>query len=104
MLYAVLCLDKEGTSDLRAATRPAHLEYLEKFRPRIAISGPLLKDDQATAKGSLLILEFADYAGSRKEQRVLNQKHYRSRVLPKTVGCALLPRLPQPPGVYCEER
>jgi len=65
MLYAVLCLDRDGTSDLRAATRPAHLEYLEKFRPRIAISGPLLKEDQSTPKGSLLILEFADYAEAR---------------------------------------
>jgi len=65
MLYAVLCLDKDGTSDLRAATRPAHLEYLEKFRPRIAISGPLLKEDQSTPKGSLLILEFADYGEAR---------------------------------------
>lgn len=62
MLYAVLCLDKDEKSELRAATRPVHLEYLEKYRSRIAISGPLLKEDQATPKGSLLILDFADYA------------------------------------------
>ncbi len=66
MLYAVLCLDKDGKSELRAATRPVHLEYLEKYRSRIAISGPLLKEDQMTPKGSLLILDFADYAEARE--------------------------------------
>jgi len=60
MLFAVICIDKPDRSDLRAATRPAHLDYLEKFRARIAISGPLLHDDGATPKGSLLILDFAD--------------------------------------------
>jgi len=65
MLFAVICMDKPGKSDLRAATRPTHLEYLESFRPRIAISGPLLADDAATPKGSLLILDFAD-AGEAK--------------------------------------
>lgn len=66
MLYAVICLDNEEKSDLRAATRPAHLDYLEKYRSRIAISGPLLKDDNTTPKGSLLILDFAGYAEARE--------------------------------------
>ncbi|HLF58716.1 MAG TPA: YciI family protein [Alphaproteobacteria bacterium] len=60
MLFAVICMDKPGKSDLRAATRPAHLEYLERFRSRNAISGPLLTDDGTAPKGSLLILDFAD--------------------------------------------
>lgn len=60
MLFAVICTDKKDQSALRAATRPTHLKYLESFLPRIAISGPLMSDDGATPKGSLLILDFAD--------------------------------------------
>ena len=60
MLFAIICMDKPGKSDLRAATRPAHLEYLEKFRARITISGPMLSDDGTTPKGSILILDFDD--------------------------------------------
>lgn len=62
MLFVILCTDKPDSAALRAATRPVHLEYLDKFRSRIAISGPFLADDGTTPKGSLLILDFADKA------------------------------------------
>ena len=60
MLFAVICMDKPDSVELRAKTRPVHLEYLEKFRSRMAISGPMLTDDGTAPKGSLLILDFAD--------------------------------------------
>ena len=65
MLFAIICMDKPGQTELRAKTRPMHLEYLEKFRSRIEISGPMLTDDGAAPKGSLLILDFADGAEAR---------------------------------------
>jgi uncharacterized protein YciI len=59
MLFCVLCTDKPNAGALRVETRPAHLQYLERFKDRIAIAGPLLTDDRANPKASLLILDFA---------------------------------------------
>ena len=59
MLFCIICTDKPNAGALRAETRAAHLQYLERFKDRIAIAGPLLTDDRAHPKGSLLILDFA---------------------------------------------
>lgn len=60
MLYALICIDKPDSGALRADTRQKHLDYLESFRDKIAIAGPVMSSDGATPKGSLLILEFKD--------------------------------------------
>lgn len=60
MLYALICVDKPDSGAIRAETRQKHLDYLETFRDKIAIAGPLLAADGATPKGSLLILEMKD--------------------------------------------
>ena len=62
MLFALLCTDKAGAADIRAANRATHLEYLAAHEDRIVVAGPLLSDDGAGMVGSLLILDFADKA------------------------------------------
>jgi len=34
MLFAILCTDKPDSAALRAATRPAHLDYLKSHADR----------------------------------------------------------------------
>ncbi len=59
MYFAIHCIDKPGSASLRAATRPAHLDYLGEVADRILAGGPLL-DLDGNALGSLLIIDFAD--------------------------------------------
>jgi uncharacterized protein YciI len=59
MLFCIICTDKPNAAPLRAETRPVHLQYLERFKDRIAIAGPLLTDDGTRPKASLMILDFA---------------------------------------------
>ncbi len=63
MLYAIYCLDKPGSLEVRVGNRPAHLAYLESQGARLVTAGPLLSDDGQTPLGSLLVFE----AGSRDE-------------------------------------
>ena len=64
MLYAIYCLDKPGSLELRLANRPAHVAYLEAQGERLATAGPLLAEDGQTPVGSLLVFEAADRAGA----------------------------------------
>ena len=61
MLFAVICIDKPASLDLRLATRPTHLAYLETYKNRIVQAGPLL-DAEDRPCGTLLLLEVADRA------------------------------------------
>ncbi|HEY5598400.1 MAG TPA: YciI family protein [Kiloniellales bacterium] len=65
MHFAIICFDKPGTGEIRKTARPAHLAYLEKHRPQILVTGPLLTDDGETPTGSLLILDFDDLAAAK---------------------------------------
>jgi len=58
-LFAIHCLDKPGSVELRAQTRAAHLAYLDRVAQRILCGGPLLDLDGAPM-GSLIILDCAD--------------------------------------------
>jgi uncharacterized protein len=60
MLYAIYCVDKPGSGELRQRTRPEHLAYLNGFKDMMLVVGPLLADDGATPCGSLFIMEFPD--------------------------------------------
>jgi uncharacterized protein YciI len=62
MLYVAYCLDKPGHQSVRAANRPAHLEFLKAHAAQIVIAGPVMSDDGQQAVGSLLILEFENRA------------------------------------------
>ncbi|SBW09843.1 Protein conserved in bacteria [uncultured Alphaproteobacteria bacterium] len=60
MLYAVICLDKPGSAEVRLANRAAHLEYAAKLP--LVVGGPMLSDDGEGMVGSLLVLEAPDRA------------------------------------------
>ena len=63
MLFAILCTDKPDSAALRAATRPAHLEYLKSHADRLVLAGPIL-DADGTPRGSLLVVDLADRAAA----------------------------------------
>jgi uncharacterized protein len=64
MLFALTCIDKPGQGELRAATRPAHLDFLDGRGAQVVVAGPLL-DARGEAVGSLLVIEAADEAAAR---------------------------------------
>ncbi len=61
MLFALICVDRPGGLDLRMATRPAHLAYLEREAARLMSGGAML-DPEGKPCGSLLVIEAADRA------------------------------------------
>jgi uncharacterized protein YciI len=61
MLFVLVCTDKPKSLDLRLASRPAHLAYLETYLDRIVSAGALL-DGDGRACGSLLVIDVADHA------------------------------------------
>jgi len=65
MHFAIVCFDKPNSGEIRKTARPAHLEYLEKHRPQILVTGPMLGDDGETPIGSLLILDFKDRSAAK---------------------------------------
>lgn len=60
MLFAIQCIDKPNSLDLRMANRPAHLDYLNAHLAQVVAAGPLLDDAGEKPVGSLLVMEFAD--------------------------------------------
>lgn len=58
-VFAIHCIDKPLQQDLRAATRPEHLAYLESAIDRVVVAGPLL-DDEGSPIGSMMLMEFPD--------------------------------------------
>lgn len=63
MLFAVIATDKPGSLDLRLATRPTHLDYLEGQAATILHGGPTL-DAEGRPRGSLLLIDVADHAAA----------------------------------------
>jgi uncharacterized protein YciI len=59
MLFVLVCTDKPGSLDLRLATRPQHLAYLETYAARLIQAGALLDLDGRPC-GSLLMIDVAD--------------------------------------------
>ncbi len=62
MLYAIHCLDKPNSVDLRLANREAHVAHLKAHLDHLVSAGPLLAEDGQTMIGSLVIVDFADRA------------------------------------------
>ena len=66
MLYVIVGWDKEGAADLRAQTRPAHLDYLKDAGDRLKLAGPLRAGDQLEdAAGTLIIVEAASLSAAK---------------------------------------
>ena len=59
MLFALYCTDRPASLELRMATRPSHLAYLETFRPSMMVGGALM-DADGKAAGTLLVVDMAD--------------------------------------------
>lgn len=60
MLYAIHCLDKPDSAQVRAEARPAHLEYAKRHADKIVLAGPMLSEDGKDMIGSLLVMAFPD--------------------------------------------
>ncbi len=57
--FAIHCIDKPDSAELRAANRPAHLAHVTALGDAVLVAGPLLRPD-GRAMGSLLIIAFDD--------------------------------------------
>jgi uncharacterized protein YciI len=55
--FCIRCIDKTDVPGLRQQVRPTHLDYLKSLGARVVIGGPLLAADNATAIGSVLVVE-----------------------------------------------
>ena len=58
-LFALFCLDKPNALELRMATRPSHVAYLQTKGESLKLAGPLL-DAQGDMMGSMLVIEAQD--------------------------------------------
>ncbi len=61
MLFAVTNIDKPGVTELRAATRTAHLDYFATIAAKLYQAGPTMGRD-GKPNGSLVIVDAADFA------------------------------------------
>ncbi len=57
--FAIHCIDKPDSAELRTATRAAHLAHIQALGDAVLVAGPLLRPD-GRAMGSLMIIEFDD--------------------------------------------
>jgi uncharacterized protein YciI len=57
--FAIHCIDKPDSAELRAATRASHLAHIATLGDAVLVAGPLLRPD-GRAMGSLMIIEFDD--------------------------------------------
>jgi uncharacterized protein len=67
MLFTIHALDKPGALPTRLAAYDAHRAYLNESdgkAVKIVMSGPLVQDDNATAKGSFFLVEAPDRAAA----------------------------------------
>ena len=63
-IFAIHCLDKPASLELRLANREAHLAYAGSFKAHIKLGGPL-RNEAGEMAGSMLIMEFDDIAPAR---------------------------------------
>jgi len=60
MIFAISCIDKADSTDVRMSNRDDHLAYLRAHDDQIIAAGPYLSDDGNVMRGSLLLMEFPD--------------------------------------------
>jgi uncharacterized protein YciI len=61
-LFALICIDKPGAREIRAANRPAHLDHIDSSGV-VTLAGPFL-DADGNPTGSLIVLDVADMAAA----------------------------------------
>lgn len=57
-LFLINARDKAGASELRLATRQAHLEWASEYGHKIAMAGPVMSDDGDSMIGSTFVIAF----------------------------------------------
>lgn len=62
-LFVITCIDNPDSAELRAANRPAHLEYYSGQADRVKVAGPFL-GAEGQAVGSMVIAEAEDQAAA----------------------------------------
>ena len=82
MLFTVVCTDRPGGLDLRMATRPAHLAFLEGQAQKLASGGAMLDQDGKPC-GSLFVLDVADRAEA--EALIAADPYTRAKLFESTV-------------------
>lgn len=55
-IFALYCVDKPNSLELRMANREAHLAYVGGFRDQLRLAGPML-DEGGDMAGSIILLE-----------------------------------------------
>lgn len=60
-LFALFCVDKPDSLDVRMGAREAHLAYVRDFGGQMTLAGPLL-DANGDMAGSLIVIDLADQA------------------------------------------
>jgi uncharacterized protein YciI len=60
--FVIHGLDGPGGPDIRKATRPAHLSWLESLGVRYKFGSAMLGADGATPEGSIVVIEAKDLA------------------------------------------
>ena len=63
MLFSITCLDRPDSVALRAATREAHLTYLDRDSAILLEAGPMLDEDDRPV-GSQFIVDLPDRAAA----------------------------------------
>ena len=63
--FILLCRDKPDSLALRMETRPAHLEYFERYGNKARLGGPLL-NDKGDPMGSMLLIEAENLEAARE--------------------------------------
>lgn len=58
MMFAIFCTDMPNSAEIRASTRPAHLDYIRRNIDHVVLAGPTQTDDARVMNGSLLIMQF----------------------------------------------
>jgi hypothetical protein len=62
MLFALICDDRPGAAEVRAANRAAHLDYVRETGV-VALAGPF-QDDAGGMTGSLVVIDVPDRAAA----------------------------------------
>jgi uncharacterized protein YciI len=82
MPYAIQTQDKPGTAELRAATRPAHLEYLTANQNLLLAAGALINDDGTGGNGGILLIDTDERAAA---ERFINEDPFTKAGLFQTI-------------------
>ena len=56
MLWAISCVDKPNSADVRAGVLQTHRDYLQTKKTVLVLAGPTQTDDGTQAIGSLFVL------------------------------------------------